>query len=138
MTLCVEFQKRVGSKDHVDLIFDKQTEEKNIRLALDGYFFRMPLKYKRIIRNHPVWRTDEEMVPIQAGDLLAWWMRKHLHEAGGFTSAVVPVPWELKREIPSILAYFEEDGLRKIFESDVANSRGYFMGAKFSFRQAWS
>ncbi|MCR9062019.1 MAG: DUF3800 domain-containing protein, partial [Rhodobacteraceae bacterium] len=44
--------------------------------------------------------NDKEFPPLQAADLIAWWLRRHWLEHGSVTGGFPELPWSLTRQLP--------------------------------------
>jgi len=81
-----------GGEDKIEFIFDEQRgEEKYIRQAWDDFFDCAPIKAKQRLIAQPQFRTDDELLPLQAADFRSWWTRHNLSEAikGNFESDII-------------------------------------------------
>jgi hypothetical protein len=111
-----------GWNGAVELIFDEQKEKRMILHAWDIIVEKMngdtlPIK------NTPMFRTDEEYLPLQAADLLAWWARKAWVKSQTWKGDATLFPWENSVIRPDYL-FFEvnEEGLRKHIMSSIASA----------------
>jgi hypothetical protein len=57
----------------------------------------------------PVFRDDKKVLPLQAADLYAWWIRKWWEETGSIMDATLPFPWTLKRPIHRLHLTLDEE-----------------------------
>ena len=99
----------------VDVYFDKQSEERFVQRAWEI----MSDRYNGDVgpfRNAPMFRSDEEFLPLQAADLLAWWARKNWIEHGSFSNQKSLFPWPSYGDLmPTMFVEMDEDGIRTHF-----------------------
>jgi hypothetical protein len=101
-----------GWTQPIDLIFDNQSESKMVLQAWDVLVEQND--DIKPFQNAPMFRSDEEMLPLQAADLLAWWARKNWVEHGTFDNQKWLFPWEERTPGPDyFFAEMDEDGIRK-------------------------
>ena len=121
LTLSVfrKFHTDTGWEHDLEVIFDRQREEKFVTEAWDK------LREKQNgdtapIKCAPVFRSDEEMLPLQAADLLAWWGRKAWLQNGTFRGTQWLFPWEDRSGgLPYIYTEMNEAGIRKHFKENI-------------------
>jgi hypothetical protein len=102
-----------GWKQTIDVYFDKQGESKMVLQAWDIISQKEGMGP---FNNAPMFRDDEEIVALQAADLLAWWARKNWVEHGTFLNESWLFPWEKREPGPDYLfAEMNEDGIRQHF-----------------------
>ncbi len=77
--LCLQAQERYNYWGPVDFIFDEQSGiEEQVQRAFRAAKEAQPPHLQRLLGKVPVFRNDVEMKPIQAADMLAWHIRRHL------------------------------------------------------------
>jgi hypothetical protein len=106
-----------GLNEKIDFIFDKrEMEKKNIRDAWDLLKERFNEDTKSMMGSDPRFEDDKEFLPLQAADLLAWWIRRMAtEESDGIQK--FDFPWKPTRSIPAFQFHYDEALLRKIRES---------------------
>lgn len=67
--------------EKIDFIFDNHSEKKQILDAWDGYLAARPEAIRNWYGATPRFEDDQDFLPLQAADLIAWWIRKW-HEQG--------------------------------------------------------
>jgi hypothetical protein len=105
-------QEKMGLQGPVDFIFDDEAEK--ARLVPHGDWFRASLKpeVRKLVGNSPIFRNDEDFMPLQAADLWAWWVRKWYEDGNKDGVANLDFPWTVKREIPRLHSVYDETFLR--------------------------
>lgn len=102
-------QERLGVSEKIDFIFDDQVmEKKQIRDAWDDFKGFVDPSVRKLIGSDPRFEDDKDFLPIQAGDLLAWWVRAMATESINTNPFKMPIPWVPKRCIPGIQITFDE------------------------------
>lgn len=106
-------QRKIGLLDKVDFIFDKRGEAKLVRAGFELYLETLPEDVASVTGRFPQFEDDEEFLPLQAADFLAWWARRHWLETGSLTESILELPWRGSREIPSMWLDLNEPELRE-------------------------
>jgi hypothetical protein len=113
-------QRSLGLINKVDFIFDDQCMEKGkIMDAWDLFKQYASSDTKDFIGRAPIFQDDKEVVPIQAADLIAWWIRK----MASMKSNKIEVPWKSTRRIPGFQFHYDENKLKEVHEN-VSRSLG--------------
>ena len=95
----------------IEVFFDEQGESNRIMDHWSWVYPRMPEATRSILAGRPNFVSDEDYLPLQAADFLAWWRRRNW-EARGDPYWVYP--WEANRHIPGLEAIDE----RKLILND--------------------
>lgn len=104
-----------GWSQQIDVFFDRQNNEEKL-VAEAWHIMVEDLGETAPFKNAPMFRDDEDMLPLQAADLLAWWARKNWIEHGTFDNQKWLFPWEERTPGPDYLfAEIDEEGIRKHF-----------------------
>jgi len=118
-----KFYTKGGWKQSLDLIFDEQIESKIVLEAYDILTMKQngdmaPFK------NRPIFRNDEEFLPLQAADLLAWWARKRWLEKETFVDMNWLFPWEGRTPAPDyIFSEMTEDQIREHMKTGIEEAK---------------
>ena len=82
----------------VEFIFDKHSNENAIRAEWEKIRVKLG-SVASSVSDQLAFRSDDEVLPLQAADMLAWWCRrKHLEKVYG--AQRLDEPWTRTREIP--------------------------------------
>ncbi len=104
----------------LDLIFDNQKEEQFVTKA----WHILKARQKGDVapfRSTPVFKDDEDVLPLQAADLLAWWARKSWIKHKGFDGEWL-FPWEKRSNLVYAYSEMDEDKIRKHFTAATISS----------------
>ena len=63
-------------KEKIDFIFDNQAEKSAILAAWELHLSNRPPSYREFLGATPRFEDDQDFLPLQAADCLAWWTRK--------------------------------------------------------------
>ncbi len=77
----IQYQEEHGLDEPVDFVFDEQMEKSD--LVQNGYadFVKFaPDRVKRLLGGRPIHRSDKQILPLQAADLVAWITRRYYDE----------------------------------------------------------
>jgi hypothetical protein len=105
----------------IEFVFDEQLRDKDV---IKYTWSRIPETRPDIaafIGNEPKWEKEEEFLPLQAADAIAWWTRRHREErlAG---KPQTKFPWIPNRHIPQIDLELDERALTSMFIDGAARS----------------
>ena len=85
----------------IDFVFDEKTDKKHCLLAwevvMDGCKARGD---RHLYGDAPIFRESQTMMPLQAADLFAYWIRRWEIEGG---KGRIPFPWKAHRAIPTLI-----------------------------------
>lgn len=69
----------LGINEPIDLIFDSQPEHvSEVNSSWQEYYDTAPGHYKSMLARTPIFRDEKEVIPIQAADLFAWYVRRDI------------------------------------------------------------
>ena len=87
-------QHELGITEPIDFIFDQRGEKEQVGDPVSEVFKTMcdPAIRDRV-GNEPRFERDEDFLPLQAADLLAWHVRKHWLEHRSITTQPLRVSW---------------------------------------------
>jgi hypothetical protein len=115
------FRDYGGWTETIDVYFDKQSEERFVQRAWETLADRYGGDIGPF-RNAPMFRSDEEFLPLQAADFLAWWARKNWIEHGTFNNEASLFPWEpCERMTPTMYVQMDEQGIRKHLQNTMVH-----------------
>ncbi len=91
----------------MEFIFDEQLRDKDVIRFVWKTIGETRPDIAEFIGNEPIWRKEEEFLPLQAADSFAWWIRRHREEdlAG---KPNTEIPWKPARIIPQINLELDE------------------------------
>ncbi len=75
-----------GHTEPIDWVFDERPEKKQIREYWDVHVAGMPETHRHLMGHEPVFRSDDDFLPIQAADMLAGFTRLMWLEHGTLIS----------------------------------------------------
>lgn len=112
-----QVQKQQGITDErVDWIFDKRVMEEGKFLSVwEALVHDAPDDLKPLIADTPAFRSDDDVRPLQAADLEAWWMRRREIEKIRLLPRL-EYPWN-PTDMPICGSTLDEVELRKRFEN---------------------
>ena len=109
----------MGISEPVDFIFDYQEGMcAPVQEAWDALKKVAPPIVKNRLGAGPQFKkdTDPDGLPLQAADLLAWWIRRPIVDAVN-GKPQVPFPREEKRQIELLMTTIEENDIREFFST---------------------
>lgn len=114
-------QKKIGLNEPIDFIFDDEAEK--ARLMPFWGEFRDSLKpdIRKLMGAAPIFRDDEDFMPLQAADLWAWWVRKWFMDGNEQGVANIDLPWGAQRIIPRLHSCYDEAFLRSMLQESMQN-----------------
>ena len=108
-------QMQQGITDEkIDWIFDERLmEQGNLLSVWEALVHDAPDDVKPMIGSTPVFRKDDQVLPLQAADLEAWWMRRRaMEKLKGLPR--LEYPW-MPTNMPIAGAELDEEELKKGF-----------------------
>ena len=105
-----QVQDRFGITEPVDFIFDDRTDKKR---AISGYDLMKEASspaIRDLMGVTPIFRDDEKVLPLQAGDFHAWWVRKWEEENRDWVLDPENMAyfWQIDEPIPGFAIQFRE------------------------------
>lgn len=83
----------IGELESLDIIFDSQPEQmEEVAAGWKRYYEDAPDWYKRFLAKPPIFRDEKEFIPIQAADLLAWYVRRRILVNNGMAAPATDMP----------------------------------------------
>lgn len=123
ITLSLLGSKMLGSRDPIEFIFDDQTEKINIIKAWDYFYGGAPRGVRKRIRGIPSFKRDEDVVALQAADMLAWWARKQYVVDPDNMETLFPHDWTNGKNPPILFADMPEENIRVQLRKDAEIAR---------------
>jgi Protein of unknown function (DUF3800) len=115
-------QNELGIEDKVDFIFDEQVMERTLLLEnWDSVVSATPEGELAFVGRTPIFRDDEDVLPLQAADLLAWLQRARWEEENQGGAPFEP-PWQKTKEIPGLIINYDEASIRRILDPALART----------------
>lgn len=112
--MLVQRQHELGITEPIDLIYDEESEK--IRTLLGWDLMKLASSpEQRELMGDAIYRDDKKVKPLQAADLLAWWIRKWELEGVATDVPKLPFPWGMKKGIKRLHGYFGEKAFRYEF-----------------------
>ena len=94
----------IGINEPIDFIFDYQSEAGRIMAGQPAIYEAMQTIHGKKIGNFPIFRNEEELLPLQAADMFAWVMRKKFMTLGTIMgNQHYEFPWGPRMLIPNTL-----------------------------------
>jgi hypothetical protein len=75
ITVMAQHQKEMGIMEPIDFIFDERTDKNHVLRHWDDLKKSSSQEVQKLMGTTPVFKTDEEELPLQAADLIVWWIR---------------------------------------------------------------
>ncbi|AMN39961.1 hypothetical protein [Rhodoplanes sp. Z2-YC6860] len=105
-------QHRLGLFEPIDFIFDNESEKERVISGWDWFRKSFPPDVRRLICDCPIYRNDQDFMPLQAADLWAWWVRKWHQDGNRDGVKHLDLPWGAKRDIKRLHSVYDEAVLR--------------------------
>lgn len=108
----------------IDFVFDNQSEGRFINKFWDEYKDKREKKY--LFGANPIYRDDADFYPLQAADLLAWWIRKKYKEEFDFRADGPFFPgFEMKNGLNYIQIEMDRESMAKSFRDFIWQETPY-------------
>jgi hypothetical protein len=122
----------LGDAEPVDFYFDEHSQKKKILASWDEYVAWQSPEHQAIYGSTPQFRPDNQFLPLQAADFLAWWVRKWAMQEntvnieGGQYSGFVPS----NMKIPNLKIAYDEDVLVEFLSRTLEREHGVLLEVK--------
>ena len=123
--LLLQNQKNLGFNTPIDFIFDEKSEKIP---CIEGWErMKGGATGERLspMGDTPTFKKDDEVLPLQAADLWAAWVRRWANSPTGISGALqnLSFPWKAKRlDLPRLAFWYDEQGiydnLVRIFDAE--------------------
>lgn len=123
------YQSQWGSTSPIDFIFDERKEKKIVRQVWNFYKENIPTEVQQLTGREPQFEDDQQILPLQAADMWAWWCRKQWMEKGTILTTDCAVPWGRPGDIPLMSFEWSEADMRIEF-AKLLKSVDEVLGAK--------
>lgn len=120
-------QSQLGLEGPIKFIFDEQMHEKRHLIEAWEWSWKIAKPHipnlRDIIGSTPEFETDERMRPLQAADMLAWWLRKRFVSQARGKDPIVP-PWsERPHKLAGWIVQYNGDELKAQAEAVLARNK---------------
>jgi hypothetical protein len=113
-------QQKLGLTEQVDFVFDEQVmEQDKIAKGWESFKGLAKPEIRTRIGNFPYFLDDVKFKPLQAADLIAWWVRK-LHTNEPDRVPRTEIPWKSSRQLPSFQFHYDEARLIAVRDATIA------------------
>jgi hypothetical protein len=108
-------QISIGMKEKIDFVFDERRIEQGKLLSIwNKLMGTAPDDVKPMLGSTPVFKSDRDVLPLQAADMEAWWLRKRWREQ--LTGEPrLEYPWQ-PAAIPGVTCIYTEETLKESYE----------------------
>jgi hypothetical protein len=124
ITKITQYQRTIGVSEKIDFIFDERVmEQSKIVDGWDAFKENAPMDTRDLLGSVPVFGDDKQLLPLQAADLLAWWVRKMATEEPDKVPRV-SFPWQPNRTIPGLQIHCDEAWLIGARDAIISSRQG--------------
>jgi hypothetical protein len=121
----------LGFNEPIQFIFDQQADKVSVMKGWDYFYASASDGMKERIRGCPSFMDDEDVVPLQAADMIAWWARKQYISDKNNMRNLFPSNWTNGKDHPIMFVEMPEKSIRQQFEKDVAAAKAYLASPAF-------
>ena len=94
-----QYQHELGIAGPIDFIFDKRGEKKKVLEGFEVFKKHCREDIRGRLGTEPRFEDDEDYLPLQAADLLAWHIRKFWLRHRSITTGPLELSWKPNRDI---------------------------------------
>jgi hypothetical protein len=110
-------QSRLGLNEPIDTIFDNHSNKGRCVEAWDRMKRSGHPRIRRLLGGAPTFKDSASALPLQAADLLAYWVRDSQQQPGSSQSSFrMNFPWKAKKNIKGVHVFFEPDAILRNFQ----------------------
>lgn len=103
----------------VDFYFDDTHQKKHIHAIWEDYLAERPQEFRSAYGREPRFENDEEFLPLQAADFLAWWQREWAEEYGVANTEKGSYPFKREKSVWTVTLSPSEEELTTVIRSAV-------------------
>ena len=92
----LRYQREMGIDEPVDFIFDEFSQKQFIRDGWEVFASSREPELAPLVGRKPRFECDDEFLPLQAADMLAWHAREHWLRHGSLTADQLLLSWKPK------------------------------------------
>ncbi len=115
-----QYQGELGIDEPIDFVFDDESEKTRLAGMWDMLKLSSSPEIRRNMGGEPIFRKDEKVLPLQAADLYAWWVRKWEADRVSGWIKDLPFPWGKQRDIRRLHVEFGEKDFLVEFEKGLS------------------
>src|ERR1700746_1350220 len=104
----------MGMHEPIDFIFDNKSEKEKVLTGWDWFISSLNPDMRKLVCPCPIFRKDEDFMPLQAADLWAWWVRKWFLDGNDNGVKNLDLPRGSKRDIHRTHSVYDEAFLRSV------------------------
>lgn len=116
ITSLARHQDQLGLTEPVDLVFDEQSERAHGRGTWEDYKGTAPPEEQRVMGDPPIFRRSHSVMPLQAADLYAWWVRRWIVDGVSDGLERLAFKWSITRDLIRYNCDLDEDSMRRNVE----------------------
>lgn len=103
----------------VDFVFDEATTKVPCIEGWDLIKTNSSPDVARYLGDTPIFRREEDLLPLQAADLYAYWVRKWAIEGNEHGVDRLDFPWKAENDIPRFERIFREDDFKQQLDRSI-------------------
>jgi hypothetical protein len=108
-------QIQIGMTEKIDFVFDERVMEQSKLLSIWGRLVaEAPDDVKPMLGRTPVFKSDSDVLPLQAADLETWWLHRRWRERL-LGEARIEYPWQ-PADIPGVSWILTEEEMKKSYD----------------------
>jgi hypothetical protein len=123
-----QFSSFIDELAHIELVFDHRGEEAQIVAAWAAIRDQLPDDISRLYGPTPAFRDDAKVLPLQAADFWAWWVRHASLSAPDPLRVKRSFPWDHDRSKPKNI-FIVADG--EMIQSHILRHCAHKLGGEF-------
>lgn len=120
-------QENLGLNEPVDFVFDEHTSSKYCSPSWDAVKRQAEPDVAKYMGAPPIFRKEEDFLPLQAADLYAWWVRKWAISGVEWEGVEnQSFAWKTSRFIPRFHMIFTEEEFLSAYEEELKELKDRF------------
>ncbi|HUZ71792.1 MAG TPA: DUF3800 domain-containing protein [Stellaceae bacterium] len=119
ITATLQGAEMLGSREPIQFVFDDQSDKNQVLAQWDHVYASASPSIRKRIRGAPDFRKDDDVVALQAADLIAWWARKQYLTDKSTMGKLFPLEWTGGKDATLFFVEMPEKGMRTQFLNDI-------------------
>ncbi len=113
----LQHQRSIGITEPIDFIFDNESEKTKCLEGWDYWKLVATPEQRTLMGDTPAFKNDDEILPLQAADLLSGYVRKWYQDGNDRSQAFQPnFQWKVEKIIPTLAMGFDAKAIMASFD----------------------
>jgi hypothetical protein len=127
------YRHEIGISEPVDFFFDKHGSRRQVEEGFRYMLSQAQEERRHMMGEPPRFEDDDQFLPLQAADLLAWHVRAQWLKYGTIVGRPLELSWRAKKAMTGLIAELRYDEIKENLEKLIRQRRGGGTEVSISF-----